>query len=70
MNIEEIFSELEERWGYDRMVLEDIRDTLEEFGHSCYIQGYLDKTAELKHAHSLEIYGKKEDREDYYDFEP
>ena len=63
--VEKILSELQERWGYDPMVVEDLRESLENFGHSCYTQGYLDKTAEVKYYAGFS-YGKKEDMDDYY----
>lgn len=65
--IEQILMEIKETWGYSTEELNDIREKLEEFGNSCFWEGYAERGEELeeKRVGFLygQTYGKMEDNE-------
>lgn len=63
--IEQLLQELKDTWGYSTEELNDIREKLEEYGHSCYWLGYHDKCDEVDQYYKGFAHAKKSDMDGY-----
>jgi len=61
--IKELLREIKETWGYETEELNDIREKMEEVGHSYFWMGYGERTEEMREASVFTGYGKPEDFE-------